>query len=268
MSPFWGGGPDVCPGEIGRLLWRIGLPLQTTRCARRHFAPDDADTAGRALSSRTRSNGSRRAPQKAAAGAEMLASPIAGLVLAGRAGTFARLDRASRERVLLRMKRIGARGPRSMPSRGSRSLRRTPPSMSRTQRRVGPARLPGNPRRSPRRRRAVSDCGARAGPITADAVVADPVPEAASPPRCSRRPDCACRAEAGPAFEPAAARQREAEAFARRTRRGVRRSADRSGVDGNRVTARRCRCGRANDDGGRKRGRRRTGVARTDGSFH
>jgi choline dehydrogenase-like flavoprotein len=76
------------------------------------FAPVDADAAGtRALVAAALERLAPHRRKKLLLALKLLAHPLAGLVLAGRARPFAQLDRASRERALLRMKRIGPLRP-------------------------------------------------------------------------------------------------------------------------------------------------------------
>jgi choline dehydrogenase-like flavoprotein len=76
------------------------------------FAPADADPAGtRALVTAALDRLAPHRRAKLALVLKLLASPVAGLVLAGRPAAFARLDRARRERALLRLARLAPLRP-------------------------------------------------------------------------------------------------------------------------------------------------------------
>jgi choline dehydrogenase-like flavoprotein len=76
------------------------------------FAPVDADAAGtRALVAAALERLAPHRRKKLLLALNLLANPLVGLALAGRARPFAQLDHASRERALLRMARIGPLRP-------------------------------------------------------------------------------------------------------------------------------------------------------------
>jgi hypothetical protein len=76
------------------------------------FAPVDADAAGtRALVAGALERLAPHRRKKLLLVLNLLANPLVGLALAGRARPFAQLDHASRERALLRMARIGPLRP-------------------------------------------------------------------------------------------------------------------------------------------------------------
>lgn len=90
----------------------MGIESRTLDALADTFAPGDADTAGtRALVAAALERLAPHRRKKLLLVLKLLAHPLVGLALAGRARSFVRLDRASRERALLRMKRIGPLRP-------------------------------------------------------------------------------------------------------------------------------------------------------------
>jgi choline dehydrogenase-like flavoprotein len=218
------------------------------------FAPGDADTAATSALVRAaleRLAPHRRAKLELVLG--LLGSPLAGLVLAGRPAGFARLDPARRERALLRLSRIAPLRPAfdafarlslfaayaSTDERGRSAVwerlgypgpRADVPPDAGT---AFPVAVPFADGRTTADTRIAADAQIGAARITADArttadarIAADARVEADAVVIGSGAGGGVAAAvlaqaglrvvvlEAGPAFEPVAARQREAEAFA------------------------------------------------------